>query len=160
MDLSSAAMLAIGQAEGINIAVRHAERCEGAPDADAHVHLSVGFDGELGHYEAVSLDESAPCRAEVESVLRCLRPYLKGRQWSGRSVGEVELHSSARNFLASRGIKHAVVDTHEANCALTRLVAEMNTSYPCSHPVMAASSLRRSWDHRRFSGCRLIVPLK
>ena len=48
----------------------------GVPDADAHVHLGGGVNGALRHHEAVSLDESAPCQAEVGDILLCLRAFL------------------------------------------------------------------------------------
>lgn len=60
------------------------------------------------------------------------KPHLKcleGRQWSGRSVGELELQASARSYLAARGVRHSIVENLTATGAITRVVREVHMSF-------------------------------
>ncbi|CAE7942695.1 unnamed protein product [Symbiodinium sp. KB8] len=128
-ELSAQDLVRMSAAAGHDLSVHSQVGCTGNTSCGNHVYLTTGGPDMRVHFQAVRLEENAPCRADAADVLRSLRGYLTARQWSGRAVGEAELQASARTYMAARAVKHSIVETLEASGALSRLVSVVHSTY-------------------------------
>ena len=92
------------------------------------MHSSGASQNIAGRYQAVVLQESVPCKADLRETTRGLRAF--GSQAVERPLRwSAELQTSARSYLLAKGTRMAVADALPATGAVDSIVRCVHHAY-------------------------------